>query len=82
MAEKSDRQFKREVRMRICAIKDCSEGRPLSQEEKKMTCLANLLDSTKRNGSKELPFCFDFNNFTVKEYLSLRENGYEVKEIH
>ena len=82
MVEKSNRQFKCEVRMRICAILDCSKDRALNKkEEKEMTYLVNLLDPLKGTKSKKLPFRFDFNNFTVKEYLSLRGNGYKVEEI-
>lgn len=83
MAEKSDRQFKREVRMRICAILDCSKDRELTQEEQKeMSSLVRLLDSSRRKEEvRDLPFQFDFNHFAAREYLVLRGKGYTVKEI-
>ncbi|HFD1779094.1 TPA: hypothetical protein ACF1UY_001761 [Enterococcus hirae] len=85
--DKKNRQFKHEVRMRICAILDYSReyGGLSIDQERELQRLRGLLESNRlskpKNIFETLPFHFDFKTFTVENYRELREAGYKVEEI-
>lgn len=87
MGEKN-RQFKREVRLRISIILDSwrETGMLTNEQKKELVYLRKLLETkpaiTKdRKKSQKLPFTFDLTTFTMKEYTSLREAGYADVQI-
>jgi hypothetical protein len=85
MKNKKEREFKHEICLRIGKILDSLREHDglSSEEEEELHYLRNLLETkcVPEKRSMYLPFTFDFDRFTAKQYQELRESGYTVEEI-
>ncbi|WP_458203023.1 hypothetical protein [Enterococcus faecium] len=83
MKNQKERQFRREIRLRIGKILDSfRENGVLSQEkEKELHYLRSLLEEERIPEEVGLPFAFNLDNFTLEDYSMLREKGYTVDQI-